>query len=424
MGASVPLSRIWFASAISLTGFSFETRLGGFGIAICLLPWLVVALAWPKRAFAAINHPIAWMLPAMALLSSVWSIEPALTLRLGFELAVFTGVALIHAHALNARSVLAALLCALSIAVAAGLLFNRPAVIWTTGEVAMTGIFNSKNNFANFTCLLLLTATAVTVDPRQPRALRLLGVAAIVAAPIVLLKAHSLGALIAGGFSLVSLGSIVALKTLSGRARGPALIMIVILLALVALVLKLAVASGLDASSLLQSLGKDASLTGRTFLWSRATDYIAERPLGGVGYQAFWVQGHVEAEGLWRYAHIDSRTGFHFHNLFYETAVELGACGVVALGGFLASTVIVCAIAAARRPGAETGFYLALMIYFLFRIPVELDFLDPFSPGSLLLPLAWVHATQPQGFTTFPLERCKQQSTLGAPTPGMRPVAA
>ena len=47
----------------------------------------------------------------------------------------------------------------------------------------------------------------------------------------------------------------------------------------------LALQQGFDLSSVLAAAGKDTSLTGRTFLWSRARDYIGMRPLLGVGYQ-------------------------------------------------------------------------------------------------------------------------------------------
>ena len=36
-------------------------------------------------------------------------------------------------------------------------------------------------------------------------------------------------------------------------------------------------------------LGKDATLTGRTGIWSAVIDSIAKRPLLGYGYQAFWL---------------------------------------------------------------------------------------------------------------------------------------
>ncbi|MGI4944111.1 MAG: O-antigen ligase family protein, partial [Janthinobacterium lividum] len=154
-----------------------------------------------------------------------------------------------------------------------------------------------------------------------------------------------------------------------------------------------------NLSEVLVAAGKDPSLTGRTYLWERAAQYIAERPVFGLGYQAFWVQGHVEAEGLWRYAQIDTRAGFHFHNVYYETAVELGLVGVVLLGLSIVLWFGAIILWSLRRPGPQSGFFAGLMVFYALRLFVELDFLGPFSPGSFLLPLGWVYAAASCGPT-------------------------
>ena len=159
--------------------------------------------------------------------------------------------------------------------------------------------------------------------------------------------------------------------------------------------LVLALTQGFDLSSVLVAAGKDPSLTGRTFLWSRASEFIAVKPLLGLGYQAFWVQGHVEAEALWRYAQIETRAGFHFHNLYYETAVELGNLGAFILAVFLVGSSVRALYAGLTRPGPVTAFLCALVVFFAMRVGVELDFLDPFSTGSFLLPTIWLYADRP-----------------------------
>ena len=47
----------------------------------------------------------------------------------------------------------------------------------------------------------------------------------------------------------------------------------------------------------------------------------------GRGYYAFWRQGNLDAEGLWRYFGIDSRGGFTFHNTLVDILVTLGWIG-------------------------------------------------------------------------------------------------
>ena len=43
------------------------------------------------------------------------------------------------------------------------------------------------------------------------------------------------------------------------------------------------------------------------------------------------------------------------------------------------------------QPNPGTAFLGALIVFYAIRVGVELDFLDPFSPGSLLLPVLWVY---------------------------------
>lgn len=86
---------------------------------------------------------------------------------------------------------------------------------------------------------------------------------------------------------------------------------------------------------------KERTLTGRTLLWEWADVIIAQRPILGVGYQAFWLQGNPLAEALWEMEHIGSRTGFHFHNVILEIGVELGLLGAAICVASIAAALIV-----------------------------------------------------------------------------------
>lgn len=388
---------LWLTSLVSLSAFVLSGRFGTVAMAMCLLSWLPLVAAWPAHMLRATwQSSLPWAFPMLTLVSVSWSIEPALSLRLSTELIVFTTVALVIAGAQSFRSTLSALLLALLLGAALSVVLNQDTIIYTTGEVAMTGIFVSKNNLANFMCLLLLTACAVLGDRKQPSVFRILALVCVPVGLLLLAKAHSLGALVAGSAGVATVASVIMYEALPPRTRGPTLMVVAVCAGCISLTVKLALDSGFDLSQLLASFGKDTSLTGRTFLWSRAQDYIGERPLLGVGYQAFWVQGHVEAEGLWRYAKVLARAGFHFHNLFYETAVELGWTGVLILGFSLLAVTFRAIRNCLTAPSALSGFCAGLVVYFGFRVYVELDFIDPFSPGSLFLPLLWSVCSQPQ----------------------------
>lgn len=380
----------WWVTFLSLCGFVLESRFGAAAMAVCLFCWLPLVAAHPDRAVRiACRSALPWAFPLLAFASAVWSIEPALSAHAGLELLGFTLVALLMAQAVPLRDAMTALLLALLIGALLSIPLNQDTVIYDTGEVAMTGIFTSKNNFACFMCLLLITAAAVLCDRRQRKRFRAVAFVAFGDGLIMLVKAHSLGALVAGGAAIGTVAAVVAYAKVPRRARIPLLVVLSVLGCGLAGVAWIALQTGLRPSDLLVSMGKDASLTGRTFLWERAHDYIQQAPFLGVGFQAFWVQGHVEAEGLWRYAHVPARVGFHFHNLFYETAVELGWSGVLVFAATWLATCLRVARRCLTRPDAAYAFCAGLMIFFSMRMYLELDFLGPFSPGSLLLPLIW-----------------------------------
>lgn len=73
----------------------------------------------------------------------------------------------------------------------------------------------------------------------------------------------------------------------------------------------------------LHSLGKDVTLTGRTYIWEFVIDKIKERPWLGYGYEAFWVPGG-EGENVKFYIML---TLTQAHNGYLDVAVHLGLIG-------------------------------------------------------------------------------------------------
>lgn len=141
---------------------------------------------------------------------------------------------------------------------------------------------------------------------------------------------------------------------------------------------------GQDA--LLGAFGKDATLTGRTYLWATGLEAAAQTPVLGVGYQAYWVQGFPEAERLWQEFYINARSGFHFHNSYIEVLVELGAVGFATLVLVLLRVLfghLGRLLNDRRNQASYVMFGIALML--LIRSFVEVDLLQPYVIGSFLL---------------------------------------
>ncbi len=80
-----------------------------------------------------------------------------------------------------------------------------------------------------------------------------------------------------------------------------------------------------DVQALLDNLGKDVTLTGRTLLWPAVVEMIQERPWLGYGYSAFWLGWEGESATLW---FITNQEYDHAHNGVLDLWLDLGFLGV------------------------------------------------------------------------------------------------
>lgn len=78
---------------------------------------------------------------------------------------------------------------------------------------------------------------------------------------------------------------------------------------------------------LVDKLISDPSFTGRGEIWRFALDHIAERPVIGFGYQAFW--GTSELVNTWNYLESWGYRASDAHNGFLNIAVMTGLVGLV-----------------------------------------------------------------------------------------------
>lgn len=92
--------------------------------------------------------------------------------------------------------------------------------------------------------------------------------------------------------------------------------------------------------AVLEALGKDPSLTGRTDIWSSLMRRVAERPWTGYGYGAFWGRMGESPPADW----VRKETGWivpSAHNGWIDLLVQLGWPGAILVGAQLLLTFVI-----------------------------------------------------------------------------------
>jgi exopolysaccharide production protein ExoQ len=166
---------------------------------------------------------------------------------------------------------------------------------------------------------------------------------------------------------------IVGLVFLIVRAvRMPYLLMVptIILLSIIGLFFNLWLTE--NATALLGSIGKDATLTGRSDLWPAVLDKIWERPWFGYGFSGFWGGGMTESAYIWRVTGWDPPNS---HNGMLDVWLDLGLFGLsIYLIGFFTS--LVGGLVLVRRNHASDAFWPVMyLLYFWFSNQTESAFL-------------------------------------------------
>ena len=306
----------------AMFGLAMQPVLGGLAALIFLLVGVVMCALRPGLTLAGVRQLWPFIAVALwAMLTWVWSDYPGLSLRGGLQLllTVVIGAAIVT-RVSAATFVKLVFLTAMFEGVASVLIGQR------RPDGGLLGIFGSKNAFAGAMSGLMIVSVALLLDRRISLGWRLAGLFGFALGSVLMVLGNSTGALVTNVVVMLALGAILILRRLPMWARVTALVLG--LLAAVLAVLMVLSLSGVLADAFLDATGKDVTLTGRTDLWTIALRLIAEHPLLGAGYQAFWVHGNPLAEELWARFYIESRGGFNFHNTPLSNAVEIGFVGV------------------------------------------------------------------------------------------------
>lgn len=263
------------------------------------------------------------------MVSTLWSIDPSTTLRGGIQMVITVLIGIVIGVLLDLRGIVTCTAVALTI----GLLMCGVTYflgIWPPffdKNDVFIGAYPQKNLLGHAMVVLFIIAwLSIFAGDRRTRVRLGFVVIAMISAVLVIVS-HSASAL----------GSMVAsplIATVIGLYRNIGRWPIVFAWAIVTTIAALAFAFvivGINPTDVvLDMLGRDASLTGRTAFWQYGMDIAKQRPLDGIGYLAFWSSEDYSAiVSVWRKQNGDGVNGFH--NLFIEVLVATGIPGLLAL---------------------------------------------------------------------------------------------
>lgn len=368
--------------ALTVVIMAYSAIIGGISILVMYGLWFPVLIIGYKKFL----HDFRWIgfsavFPIYCILTMFWSDYPPASLRAGIQYFTMALCSLVACRVVSlqdfSRGMVIGVLIVLTVSIMAGG-YSYDVI---DQSYAFTGLFSSKNQvglYASLGIYFCFSSYVLLKDRGRISYLYLVVTMVCIYAVIACRSATSiltLGATIAATVGLLFVQRLPTRYRAAATAVGVAAIPVFVGLGYVA---------NID-EVVLASFGKDSSLTGRTYLWSQGIAFGMENPLFGLGYQAFWVQGREAAERLWYEFYIFGRTGFHFHNVYIETFVELGFVGLAMLIATLLFLLIksytLMRASKTRRPAL---LFFGLLMLLIARSTAEVDFLGPFGVGAFL----------------------------------------
>jgi exopolysaccharide production protein ExoQ len=366
-----------------LSSMLFAQSLASVGAVLFVL----LALAYIAVRFSQLGEIIAprtfiLAIPVFAVLSTLWSQSPVDTFKYSIEFFLTVLLGLLVSAAPRPKAVLWGMFLAFAIYIILNIGFGQNVDVGTAGSVAFSGLTESKNLLGDVAATgLLISAVCFVAAIEDRKRLRLLvALLAIAMHGYVLIEAKSAGSLIGVAVGLASFILLLALRPMRLSARMMSLFSALLVAGFIVLAYG---QSMIDYA--MAAFDKDPTFTGRTYIWERAADFIAENPVLGTGFNAFWLQGNPDAEGLWAYAGIQSRAGFSFHNTAIEILVNLGWAGLIIFG--IVAVIATCLVVyrAMMRPTLAHCFWFSIIAYDAARVSIESIGTGPFSHPTVLI---------------------------------------
>lgn len=326
-------------------------------ILIYVVTFILLGMRW-KRSFATFSrNTFLWILLGIVCFSYFWSINPSQTLRFslygvgttGFGLYLATRFSLTEQMKLLGWTY--GLLLILSLFFA--LVIPKYGIMSGVHEGALRGVFTHKNQFGAFMApggvIFLLNAFRGGRFSWVYWGLLILNCGAMVMSQSITASAT---------FGLMLILCIIYRML---RWRYEVMVSAVLGITIIGFIGLVLVAGYIGSDSILSSLGRDTTLSGRTYIWGYVWDKIQLKPWLGYGMTAFW----NGLEGPSSYIQYAMRIAvIYAHNGFLDLWLSVGILG---LGVFIISffTTTAQSLALLRKTKTPEGFWPLLFLTYI-----------------------------------------------------------
>ncbi|MCC5644075.1 O-antigen ligase family protein [Nostoc sp. CHAB 5824] len=316
----------------------------------------LITLRWKKVTYVFGRDKFIWLLLGVCALSSFWSLDSDTTLRrvLGLAGTMLFGLYLASRYTLKEQLKLCAYMLGISafMCILFAVLIPQYGIGSAGDPTAWRGIYPQKNVLGKRFVLSGAIFLFLAMTNRENRWVLWLG---YVTSGLLILFSKSTTSL--GNFIIITVTFLIYYRILTLKYK--VMIPVVTLLSTVGIAFYTWFVS--QADTILGSVGKDTTLTGRAELWPAVLDMIAKRPWLGYGYGAFWDKNSESSIVL----QTVQWNAPNAHNGFLDLWLALGLIGVLV---FLIGFVINLLRAIYLIRWNQTSENLWLLVYFTYII--------------------------------------------------------
>lgn len=324
---------------------------------IYFVTFILLAIRWKRTLGTISSNKFLWILIGIICFSYFWSINPSQTLRFAvyaigttaFGLYLATRYTLLEQLELLAWTY--GLLLILSILFAIGI--PQYGLMSGVHEGAFRGVFTHKNQFGAF---MAPGGVVFLLNAFQGKKYTWIYWCLLVLTCATMVLSQSTTAL--GTFAVMLILCIIYRIF---RWRYEVMVSAVLAVTMLGLAGLIYIAGYVGSDSLLDLVGKDVTLSGRTDIWAYVWDQIQLRPWFGYGLAAFW-NGFDGPSG---YIQLAMRIAvIYAHNGFLDIWLSLGLVGLtVFVIGFFTTTIQ--SLTLLRKTNTPEGFWPLLFLTYI-----------------------------------------------------------